>query len=229
MLGKIFVIACSVVYCTVFCAKMLLHNLNANSLLHIYLCSLHLQTNSLNFSLLSNCLACCSLLSWRQSASSEEGYDRVTWTSDMETHPPWLRFHLGITRRELYSRNDPNVAQLTHYLATQRILAAGEQAKRGWGGLGCQGKRQSEVGPRESHKLTKEKSQRREHSEEGERLLIILFLIFLILKMLSWSVSKMQLLLTCTFMSTTQYKQTQKPWQHLLRDSDLYSVLTESK
>ncbi|KAM9346131.1 extracellular serine/threonine protein kinase FAM20C-like [Symphorus nematophorus] len=59
-----------------------------------------------------------------QSASQEKGYDKVTWTRDVETHPPWLRFHLGISRWELYNRKDPNVAQLTHYLATQRILGA---------------------------------------------------------------------------------------------------------
>ncbi|XP_036943831.1 extracellular serine/threonine protein kinase FAM20C-like [Acanthopagrus latus] len=59
-----------------------------------------------------------------QSASQEEGYDKVDWTSDVETHPPWLRFHLGISRWELYNRKDPNLAGLTHYLATQRILGA---------------------------------------------------------------------------------------------------------
>ncbi|XP_043956681.1 extracellular serine/threonine protein kinase FAM20C-like isoform X1 [Gambusia affinis] len=59
-----------------------------------------------------------------QSASEEEGYDKVTWTRDKETHPPWLRFHLGISRWELYDRKDLNLAQLTHYLATQRILGA---------------------------------------------------------------------------------------------------------
>ncbi|XP_044186100.1 extracellular serine/threonine protein kinase FAM20C-like [Thunnus albacares] len=59
-----------------------------------------------------------------QSASQEEGYDKVAWTSDVETHPPWLRFHLGISRWELYNRKDPNLAQLTHSLATQRILGA---------------------------------------------------------------------------------------------------------
>ncbi|XP_019121543.1 extracellular serine/threonine protein kinase FAM20C [Larimichthys crocea] len=59
-----------------------------------------------------------------QSSSQEGGYDRVTWTSDVETHPPWLRFHLGISRWELYNRKDPDLAQLTHYLATQRILGA---------------------------------------------------------------------------------------------------------
>ncbi|AWP18638.1 putative extracellular serine/threonine protein kinase FAM20C-like [Scophthalmus maximus] len=59
-----------------------------------------------------------------RSASQEEGYDRVAWTSDAGTHPPWLRFHLGISRWELYDRKDPDLAQLTHYLATQRVLGA---------------------------------------------------------------------------------------------------------
>lgn len=70
-------------------------------------------------------------LCWRQSASQEEGYDKVDWTSDVETHPPWLRFHLGISRWELYNRKDPNMAGLTHYLATQRILSAGKQMRGG--------------------------------------------------------------------------------------------------
>ncbi|XP_060882974.1 extracellular serine/threonine protein kinase FAM20C [Labrus mixtus] len=59
-----------------------------------------------------------------ESSSQEEGYDKVNWTNDVETHPPWLRFHLGISRWELYNRKDPNLAQLTHYLATQKILGA---------------------------------------------------------------------------------------------------------
>ncbi|CAJ1075957.1 extracellular serine/threonine protein kinase FAM20C-like [Xyrichtys novacula] len=57
-----------------------------------------------------------------ESGSQEEGYDKLNWTSDVETHPPWLRFHLGISRWELYDRKDPNLAKLSHYLATQRIL-----------------------------------------------------------------------------------------------------------
>ncbi|XP_061740755.1 extracellular serine/threonine protein kinase FAM20C-like [Nerophis ophidion] len=59
-----------------------------------------------------------------QSGSHEKGYDKVSWTSKAETHPPWLRFHLGITRWELYNRKDPTVAKLTHYLANQHILGA---------------------------------------------------------------------------------------------------------
>lgn len=69
----------------------------------------------------SSCLYPC-----RWSTSEEEGYDKMDWTKDVDTHPPWLRFHLGITRWELYDRRDPNLDQLTHYLATQRILNAGE-------------------------------------------------------------------------------------------------------
>ncbi|XP_070837486.1 extracellular serine/threonine protein kinase FAM20C-like [Chaetodon trifascialis] len=61
---------------------------------------------------------------WQSASQEEDGYDKVNWTSDVETHPPWLRFHLGISRWELYNRKDPNLAQLTHYLATQHILGA---------------------------------------------------------------------------------------------------------
>lgn len=90
-------------------------------------CNVLLQTaDSLKFS--STVTFCVFITSSpkRQSSSQEGGYDRVTWTSDVETHPPWLRFHLGISRWELYNRKDPDLAQLTHYLATQRILGAGE-------------------------------------------------------------------------------------------------------
>nr|XP_057905679.1 extracellular serine/threonine protein kinase FAM20C-like [Doryrhamphus excisus] len=59
-----------------------------------------------------------------QSASQEEGYDKVSWSTNAETHPPWLRFHLGITRWRLYNREDAALAKLTHYLATQHILGA---------------------------------------------------------------------------------------------------------
>ncbi|KAM4635408.1 extracellular serine/threonine protein kinase FAM20C-like [Polymixia lowei] len=63
-----------------------------------------------------------------QSASEEDSYDKANWTSDPETHPHWLRFHLGISRWELYNRKDLNLAKLTHYLATQRILNAVQKA-----------------------------------------------------------------------------------------------------
>uniref|UniRef100_A0A671WTN5 FAM20 C-terminal domain-containing protein n=1 Tax=Sparus aurata TaxID=8175 RepID=A0A671WTN5_SPAAU len=59
-------------------------------------------------------------------SEEEEGEEAMNSDSqcDVETHPPWLRFHLGISRWELYNRKDPNMAGLTHYLATQRILSA---------------------------------------------------------------------------------------------------------
>uniref|UniRef100_A0A672Y9U3 FAM20 C-terminal domain-containing protein n=1 Tax=Sphaeramia orbicularis TaxID=375764 RepID=A0A672Y9U3_9TELE len=59
---------------------------------------------------------------WK-SINEEKGYDKVTWTRDMDTHPPWLRFHLGITRWELYDRKDPTLVQVMDYMATQRILS----------------------------------------------------------------------------------------------------------
>ncbi|KAJ0058217.1 hypothetical protein NL108_009113, partial [Boleophthalmus pectinirostris] len=59
-----------------------------------------------------------------ESASVEEGYEKISWTKDAHTHPPWLRFHLGITRWQLYDRRDPVLEQLLQYLATERILGA---------------------------------------------------------------------------------------------------------
>ncbi|KAM9780467.1 uncharacterized protein ACB057_016552 [Neosynchiropus ocellatus] len=57
-------------------------------------------------------------------SSDEKGYYKLDWTSDASTHPPWLRFHLNINRWRLYDRNDPSVADLSHHLATQRIIGA---------------------------------------------------------------------------------------------------------
>ncbi|RVE75894.1 hypothetical protein OJAV_G00003210 [Oryzias javanicus] len=57
-------------------------------------------------------------------SASQEGYDDVQWNSSSESHPPWLRFHLGITRWELYSHHDPNMELLTQQIATQRIVSA---------------------------------------------------------------------------------------------------------
>uniref|UniRef100_A0A7N8YEH4 Family with sequence similarity 20 member C, like n=1 Tax=Mastacembelus armatus TaxID=205130 RepID=A0A7N8YEH4_9TELE len=52
----------------------------------------------------------------REDVKETESYDKVSWTRDVKTHPPWLRFHLGISRWELYNRKDPNLVQLTHSL-----------------------------------------------------------------------------------------------------------------
>ncbi|KAL0992668.1 hypothetical protein UPYG_G00096490 [Umbra pygmaea] len=59
-----------------------------------------------------------------QTDSEEDGYDRADWTSSTETQPPWLRYHLGITRWELYDRKDPSIAEMTQQMATKRILSA---------------------------------------------------------------------------------------------------------
>lgn len=58
-------------------------------------------------------------------SNSKEGYDPIQWNSSTETHPPWLRFHLGITRWQLYQNRDPNLPALLEQLSTHRIVSAG--------------------------------------------------------------------------------------------------------
>ncbi|XP_041837725.1 extracellular serine/threonine protein kinase FAM20C-like isoform X2 [Melanotaenia boesemani] len=57
-------------------------------------------------------------------SESQDGYEDVQWNSSSTSHPPWLRFHLGITRWELYLHLDPNLELLTQQLATHRILSS---------------------------------------------------------------------------------------------------------
>ncbi|XP_048104389.1 extracellular serine/threonine protein kinase FAM20C isoform X1 [Alosa alosa] len=57
-------------------------------------------------------------------SASEEGYDAVHLNNDIETYPPWLRFHLGITRWQLYDPNDPNLRQLEEQLTSHKIVSA---------------------------------------------------------------------------------------------------------
>ncbi|XP_061086505.1 extracellular serine/threonine protein kinase FAM20C [Conger conger] len=57
-------------------------------------------------------------------SDSEEAYDAAQWNSSSESHPPWLRFHLGITRWQLYDRLDPNLPPLLEQLSSHRIVSA---------------------------------------------------------------------------------------------------------
>ncbi|XP_074486948.1 extracellular serine/threonine protein kinase FAM20C [Sebastes fasciatus] len=57
-------------------------------------------------------------------SASQEAYEDVQWNSSSNSHPPWLRFHLGISRWQLYSHRDPNMEPLTQQLATHRIVSA---------------------------------------------------------------------------------------------------------
>uniref|UniRef100_A0A4W4HNQ3 FAM20 C-terminal domain-containing protein n=1 Tax=Electrophorus electricus TaxID=8005 RepID=A0A4W4HNQ3_ELEEL len=57
-------------------------------------------------------------------SDSKEGYDPIQWNTSTETHPPWLRFHLGISRWQLYQHRDANVAVLLQQLAINRIVSA---------------------------------------------------------------------------------------------------------
>ncbi|XP_070684189.1 extracellular serine/threonine protein kinase FAM20C-like [Pempheris klunzingeri] len=57
-------------------------------------------------------------------SGSQEGYENVQWNSSSNSHPPWLRFHLGISRWQLFPHHDPNMEPLTQQLATHRIVSA---------------------------------------------------------------------------------------------------------
>ncbi|XP_072240770.1 extracellular serine/threonine protein kinase FAM20C-like [Leuresthes tenuis] len=57
-------------------------------------------------------------------SASQDGYEDVQWNRSSNSHPPWLRFHLGITRWELYAHLDPKIELLTQQLATNLIVNA---------------------------------------------------------------------------------------------------------
>uniref|UniRef100_A0A674NRM9 Extracellular serine/threonine protein kinase Fam20C-like n=1 Tax=Takifugu rubripes TaxID=31033 RepID=A0A674NRM9_TAKRU len=48
----------------------------------------------------------------------------VPWSSNSGSHPPWLQFHLGISRWQLYPHQDPNMELLVQQLAKHRIVSA---------------------------------------------------------------------------------------------------------
>ncbi|XP_034750389.1 extracellular serine/threonine protein kinase FAM20C-like isoform X1 [Etheostoma cragini] len=55
---------------------------------------------------------------------SHADYENGQWNSSSNSHPPWLRFHLGISRWQLYPQSDPNMEPLTQQLAKHRIVSA---------------------------------------------------------------------------------------------------------
>ncbi|XP_043078214.1 extracellular serine/threonine protein kinase FAM20C [Puntigrus tetrazona] len=57
-------------------------------------------------------------------SANEDGYDPIRWNASAETHPPWLRFHLGISRWQMYHHKDPNLSALTQQMASHRIVSA---------------------------------------------------------------------------------------------------------
>ncbi|KAI5088878.1 extracellular serine/threonine protein kinase FAM20C [Silurus meridionalis] len=57
-------------------------------------------------------------------SNSQEGYDPIQWKGSADTHPPWLRFHLGITRWQLYQHRDINLPALLEQLSNHRITSA---------------------------------------------------------------------------------------------------------
>nr|XP_061792070.1 extracellular serine/threonine protein kinase FAM20C-like [Nerophis lumbriciformis] len=57
-------------------------------------------------------------------SETQEGYDSIHWNSSSESHPPWLRFHLAISRWQLYPHPDPNMESVIEQLASHRIVSA---------------------------------------------------------------------------------------------------------
>ncbi|XP_030638738.1 extracellular serine/threonine protein kinase FAM20C [Chanos chanos] len=61
-------------------------------------------------------------------SDNQNEYEPIQWNSSTETHPPWLRFHLGITRWHLYAHRDANLGPLIEQLASHRIVSAVQKA-----------------------------------------------------------------------------------------------------
>ncbi|XP_037546282.1 extracellular serine/threonine protein kinase FAM20C-like [Nematolebias whitei] len=59
---------------------------------------------------------------WESDTLEESG--DVQWNRSSDSHPPWLRFHLGISRWELYPHHDPNMELLIQQLAAHQIVSA---------------------------------------------------------------------------------------------------------
>uniref|UniRef100_A0A671MTT8 Family with sequence similarity 20 member C, like n=1 Tax=Sinocyclocheilus anshuiensis TaxID=1608454 RepID=A0A671MTT8_9TELE len=58
------------------------------------------------------------------SSGEDDRYDPILWNASAETHPPWLRFHLGISRWQMYQQKDPNLPALTQQIISHRIVSA---------------------------------------------------------------------------------------------------------
>ncbi|KAG7459425.1 hypothetical protein MATL_G00210610 [Megalops atlanticus] len=59
---------------------------------------------------------------WPREGTEEDEY-APTGESAADSYPNWLRFHIGINRYELYSRQDPVTDELLKDLVTQRITS----------------------------------------------------------------------------------------------------------
>ncbi len=67
--------------------------------------------------------------------SEAAALSNITVTEHKVTFDPnasWLKFHLGISRYALYSRDDPAVLQLLKELQSMVVISAGDGWMDGW-------------------------------------------------------------------------------------------------
>ncbi|XP_074840007.1 extracellular serine/threonine protein kinase FAM20C-like [Carettochelys insculpta] len=57
-------------------------------------------------------------------SSSKAEMEHPTGKTPYDTYPPWLKFHIGINRYELYPCQDPITSTLLEDLATQKIIGS---------------------------------------------------------------------------------------------------------
>lgn len=67
--------------------------------------------------------------------SEAAALSNITVTEHKVTFDPdasWLKFHLGISRYALYSRDDPAVPRLLKEMQSMTVVSAGDEWMDGW-------------------------------------------------------------------------------------------------
>ncbi|KAF5921472.1 hypothetical protein HPG69_017304 [Diceros bicornis minor] len=61
---------------------------------------------------------------WAHEGAEDEEFS-PTGEAAIDSYPNWLKFHIGINRHELYSRNNPSIEALLRDLGAQKITSVG--------------------------------------------------------------------------------------------------------
>uniref|UniRef100_A0A3Q3ADR3 Family with sequence similarity 20 member C, like n=1 Tax=Kryptolebias marmoratus TaxID=37003 RepID=A0A3Q3ADR3_KRYMA len=64
------------------------------------------------------------LLKVKPKSDTLDRYEDTQWNRSSDSHPPWLRFHLGISRWELYPHRAPTMEPLIQQLTAHPIVSA---------------------------------------------------------------------------------------------------------